>query len=63
MASRLAARIQDEFGITAELIRGDGGIYEVTVNKAVVFSYRCPRHQIPGDDTLLEEIRKHLNQL
>ena len=63
MASSLAARIQDEFGITPELIGGGGGIFELTISDTVVFSHRGSSSQIPEHELLLREIRRHLDEL
>jgi hypothetical protein len=56
----LAAKIQDEFGTTPELIAGGGGIYELTINDTVVFSHRGSRSLIPAEEKLLQKIRRHL---
>jgi hypothetical protein len=63
MASSLAARIQEEFGVTPELIGGGGGIFEVTINDTVVFSHRGSRNLIPKDEELIRVIRGHLDEL
>ena len=61
MASSLAARIKAEFGITPELIGGHGGIYELSINDAVVYSNKSSCGEIPEDDELFREIRKYLD--
>ena len=60
MAASLAARIHVEFGIKPELIRGGGGIYELTIDGTVVFTHRGSRSRIPEDEKLLQAIRKNL---
>jgi selT/selW/selH-like putative selenoprotein len=46
----LAAELKNEFGVQARLIRGGGGIYDVTVDGEVVFSkFRAGRFPDPGE--------------
>jgi hypothetical protein len=59
----LAARIEAEFGITPELIGGHGGIYELSIDGAVVYSNRGSCGQIPEDEELFREIRRHQGDL
>jgi len=56
----LAVAIENEFGITAELKEGHGGIYEVTVDGNTVYTNREAPGQIPPDEKVLEEIRKRM---
>ena len=58
MASSLAARIQAEFGITSELIGGHGGIYELSINGAIVYTNQSSCGQFPADEVIFNEIRK-----
>ncbi|HEV7394825.1 MAG TPA: Rdx family protein [Burkholderiales bacterium] len=37
-AASLAAEISEQFGIQAELIRGSGGIFDVTADGALIYS-------------------------
>jgi len=59
----LGARIEEEFGITPELIEGSGGVFRVTIDGTAVFSDRGARNLIPGNEKLVEMIRKHLDGL
>jgi selT/selW/selH-like putative selenoprotein len=46
----LAAELKNEFGIEVRLIRGGGGIYDVTVDGEVVYSkFRAGRFPDPGE--------------
>jgi selT/selW/selH-like putative selenoprotein len=46
----LAAELKNEFGIEVRLIRGGGGIYDVTVDGEVIFSkFRAGRFPGPGE--------------
>ena len=58
-AAGLADTIKDTFGITANLIEGHNGIYEVTVNSDIVFTNggKCSRLPTPGE--VLKEIGKY----
>ena len=59
MASGLAARIKDIFGITPQLVEGHNGIYEVAINGRVVATNKGKCSGIPTAEELLLEIRKH----
>jgi len=51
----LAASLKDRYGVDAELIRGAGGIFDVTVNGNLIFS----KHQVgnfPDHRTIFELI-------
>lgn len=63
MASGLAARIKDIFGITANLVDGHNGIYEVAINGKVVVTNQGKCSGIPSDEAILQEIRKHQSPL
>ena len=45
----MQAAIKDKYGITAKLREGAGGIFEVFIDKKVVYSnqetYRCPENE------------------
>ena len=46
----MAVELEKEFGVEVRLIRGGGGIYDVTVDGAVVFSKsRTGRFPDPGE--------------
>ena len=59
MASGLAARIKDIFGIIPLLVEGHNGIYEVAINGQVVVTNQGKCSGIPTDEEILQEIRKH----
>lgn len=63
MASGLAARIKDIFGIAPRLVEGHNGIYETSLNGQVVATNQGKCSGIPGDDEILQEIRKHTRPL
>jgi hypothetical protein len=63
MVSGLAARIKDIFGITANLVDGHNGIYEVAINGKVVVTNQGKCSGILSDEAILEEIRKHRSPL
>ena len=63
MASGLAARIKEIFGITPQLVDGHNGIYEVAINGKVVVTNQGKCSGIPSDEAILQEIRKHQSPL
>jgi hypothetical protein len=63
MASSLVARIKDIFGITAQLVDGHNGIYEVAINGQVAVTNQGKCSGIPSDEAILQEIRKHMAPL
>jgi len=63
MASGLAARVKDIFGITPRLVEGHNGIYEVAINGKVVVTNQGKCSGIPSDEAILQEIRKHQSPL
>jgi hypothetical protein len=63
MASGLAARIKDIFGIIPQLIDGHNGIYEVSINGRVVVTNQGKCSVIPTDEEILQEILKHKSPL
>ena len=63
MASGLAARIKDIFGITPQLVDGHNGIYKVAINGKVVVTNQGKCSGIPSDEVILQEIRKHRSPL
>lgn len=63
MASSLAARIKDIFGICPQLVEGHNGIYEVAINGQVVVTNQRRCSGIPPDEAILQEIRKHQSPL
>jgi hypothetical protein len=63
LASGLAARIKDIFGITPQLVEGHNGIYKVAINGRVVATNKGKCSGIPTAEELLLEIRKHRSPL
>jgi hypothetical protein len=63
MASSLVARIKEIFGITAQLVDGHNGIYEVAINGNVVVTNQGKCSGIPSDEAILQEIRKYHSPL
>jgi len=58
-AAGLADAIKDTFGITANLIEGHNGIYEVTVNNGIVYTNRGKCSSLPTPGEVLKEIGKY----
>jgi hypothetical protein len=63
LAARLAAAIEKTFGITAKLIEGHNGIYEVTVNKEIIYTNQGRCSQLPTDREILGKIRQYKESL
>jgi hypothetical protein len=63
MATGLAARIKDIFGITAQLVGGHNGIYETSINGQVVVTNQGKCSSISSDEAILQEIRKYQSPL
>ncbi len=63
MASSLAAAIEKTFGITAELLEGHDGIYEVAINGHTVYTNQKKCGQLPEKEEILQEIRKYKDPL
>jgi hypothetical protein len=63
MATGLAARIKDIFGITAQLVDGHNGIYETSINGQVVVTNQGKCGGISSDEAILQEIRKYRSPL
>ena len=51
--------IKDTFGITANLVEGHNGIYEVTVDNAIVYTNRRKCSRMPTIGEVLKEIGKY----
>ena len=46
----MAAEIQRKFGIKAEMVRGRGGVFDVTVDNEVIYSKKqTGRFPMPGE--------------
>jgi hypothetical protein len=63
MASSLAARIKEIFGVSSQLIEGHNGIYEVAINGQVIVTNQGKCSGIPSDEVILQEIRKYHSPL
>lgn len=63
MASGLAARIKDIFGITPQLVEGHNGIYDISINGQVVVTNQGKCAGLPSEDQILAVVRKHLPPL
>jgi selT/selW/selH-like putative selenoprotein len=48
--------LQRELGIDAELVRGDRGVFDVTVDGALIFS-KHSAGRFPDETALVEKIR------
>ncbi len=59
MASGLAARIKNIFGMAPRLVEGHNGIYEVAINMKVVVTNQGKCSQFPSEEAILNEIRRH----
>ena len=52
----MAARIRDEFGVEAELIKGDNGIFDVEADGRLVYS-KHETGRFPEDEEVLKQLR------
>jgi predicted Rdx family selenoprotein len=59
----LATAIKDNFGITATLKEGHGGIYEITVNNDLIYSNQKRGGQFPENALIFKEISKYRDPL
>jgi len=59
----LAAVIEDNFGTTASLKEGHGGIFEITVNSDLIYSNQKEGGQFPEKAAILQEISKYREPL
>ena len=58
-AASLAAQIETRFGVAPKLIRGGGGVFEVTVGNDLIFSKKkLGRFPQPGE--VEDELQKRL---
>jgi len=53
----LAAEIKKEIGIDSELVRGGGGIFDVTVDDKRIFS-KHDEGNFPSEKAIVEQIKK-----
>ncbi|MEE8237996.1 MAG: Rdx family protein [Gammaproteobacteria bacterium] len=57
MATGLAAKISEELGIEALLIKGVAGVFDVIADDAVVFS-KLKEQRFPQDIEVIEALRQ-----
>lgn len=57
MATGLAAKIAEELGIEAQLIKGVAGVFDVIADDAVVFS-KLKEQRFPQDIEVIEALRQ-----
>jgi selT/selW/selH-like putative selenoprotein len=57
MATGLAAKIAEELGIEAQLIKGAAGVFDVIADDAVVFS-KVQEQRFPQDIEIIEALRR-----
>lgn len=58
MASSLAAAIQNEFGVIANLLEGHNGIYEVAVNGVTIYTNQSNCSSgFPSNDEIFQKIQ------
>jgi hypothetical protein len=57
-AASLAAEIEQEFGITAILVEGHGGIFEVSLDENIVFSNHKECSQEYVSENVIQDIGK-----
>ena len=53
----LAAKIKERFGLEAGLVRGSGGVFEVSIDAKLVYSKK-QTGQFPEDRDIFEAIQK-----
>jgi len=63
MASGLAARIKEIFGITPQLLEGHNGIYEVSINTQVIVTNRGACTKMPTENEILTVVGKYIGPL
>ncbi|MEE9571365.1 MAG: Rdx family protein [Gammaproteobacteria bacterium] len=57
MATGLAAKIAEELGIEAELIKGASGVFDVIADDTIVFS-KVEEQRFPQDIEIIEALRR-----
>lgn len=57
MATGLAAKIAEELGIEAELIKGAAGVFDVIADDTVVFC-KVEEQRFPQDIEIIEALRR-----
>jgi len=63
MASGLAARIKDIFGISPQLVEGHNGIYEVSMDGQMIVTNQGKCTGVPTEDEILSGVRKYIRPL
>lgn len=63
MASGLAARIKDIFGIIPQLVKGHNGIYEVAIDGQTAVTNQGKCSGIPSEEGILQVISNHRRPL
>jgi selT/selW/selH-like putative selenoprotein len=56
MASSLQAAIKQEFGITADLKAGHGGVFDVAIDGGLAYS-KHETHRFPTNEEIFAKIR------
>ncbi len=60
MATSLAAAIKGRMGLKADLVKGNGGILEVTMNGKTIYTNKGESaQQHPGDEAIVDRIMEH----
>ena len=55
-AASLAAEIRKSLGVESELVRGSGGIFDVTVDNQLIFSKKR-EGRFPTESEIVEKLR------
>ena len=55
-ASSLAAEIKKQLGVDSQLVRGSGGIFDVTVDKKRIFS-KHDEGRFPSEKEIVDKLR------
>jgi selT/selW/selH-like putative selenoprotein len=53
----LAAEIKKELGVDSQLVRGSGGIFDVSVNDKKIYS-KYDSGKFPAEKDIIEQLRK-----
>ena len=62
-AASLAAALLDTFGVTAELVEGHNGVYDVMYGEREVYSNRNALGKVPTNTEVLELISRYIPPL
>jgi len=57
----LAAKLKGAFGVEPTLIRGAGGVFDVSVDGKVIYS-KFKTHEFPDADALVSQLRIETNR-